>query len=262
MNTNVSKVISSQLLPFESFSASSAVTQVESMNIHEPPWHINQMNYAARFTAPPLPPPPPLSLGNNSHCQPLRVLRHRRGWQLCRDPTWTCHRPMVGEVDRVSALWPPSKVKVQTIVPCSGHDATMNLTLWGLKKNKTQKTKEGKLKECVPVSVKKLIIARKPIRTTQSVQFYGVFEATEWKWILWCSRVSVTHDDRNKLIQLNSDGFAILSLHAQLGSMLLIAGGVKKIKNAKNGSYNDSYLIWNSRVFSQTLMLNEAVKRT
>lgn len=144
MNMKVSKVTSSQLLlPFESFSASSAVTQVESMNIHEPPRHINQMNYAARFMAAP-PPPPPHSLANNSQCQPLWVLRHRRGWQLCRDPTWPCQRPVGGRADRVSTLWPRSKEKVQSTVSCSGHDATMSFPLWGLKKKNHIKKREKK----------------------------------------------------------------------------------------------------------------------
>lgn len=66
-----------------------AVAQVESMNIHELPWHINKMNYAARFMV-----PNPHVQANNSRRHPLRVLCHHHAWQTGHDPTWPWHWPM------------------------------------------------------------------------------------------------------------------------------------------------------------------------
>ena len=64
-------------------------SQVEIMNIHELPWHINQMNYAARFTE-----LNPHVQANNFQWHPVRVFCHHRGWRLCHNLTRQWHWPM------------------------------------------------------------------------------------------------------------------------------------------------------------------------
>lgn len=65
------------------------VSQVESMNIHELPWHINQMNYAAWFTE-----PNPHVQANNFQCHPVQVFCHHHRGHLCHNLDRWWHRPM------------------------------------------------------------------------------------------------------------------------------------------------------------------------
>lgn len=65
------------------------VSQVENMNIHELPWHINQVNYAAWFTE-----PNPHVQANNFQCHPAEVFCHHHGWRLCHNLTRLWHWPM------------------------------------------------------------------------------------------------------------------------------------------------------------------------
>lgn len=176
------------------------------------------------------PPPPPLSLAKNSQCQPLWVLRQCRAWQLCRDPTWTCQRPMVAEVTG----WAPSAPPPPPFPP-----------------PKTLSNDWKEMKRVFSASVKKLVMTTKPIRQhDRSSCVESLREHNESG--CYGAAVYRRRDDRNELIQLNL---------RRIGQIILACATGFNVDNCWLGKKN--IYIYNDRnlwIFSETLILNKAAK--